>query len=437
MYRNMEITLKNWKADEHHKPLVIIGARQVGKTYSVNAFGKENYSDMITLNFQDDISAREYFSVPRSADEILTYIEINFPNYTNSKETLIFFDEVQLCPEVLTALKYLTAKVLCDFVCSGSMLGVQLHKTSSWPVGYVQLLAMHPMSFIEFALAAGIDKKYIETVEKCIEEITPVPDAVHNRFLQLFRDYMICGGMPEAVSEYVSNGVAAAVRVNRRLSNDYRVDIAHYADGKTKIKAQECFDSIPAQLAKENRKFQYGVVKKGYNARYYDESLTWLESSGLVIKTNRLAHIDLPLKAQRELGIFKIYLFDTGVLAGQFSDADISAFMQDSLGTYKGMLYENVTAVLLHGMGFTSYYYEPNTSSEIDFIIEGADGIVPIEVKGGLHTKSKAFDNFIKNHSSKKAYRFSQKNIGLGSDGVVRFMPIYTLELCLKQLSVS
>ena len=437
MYRYIEENLNTWKNAADRKPLIVTGARQVGKTYSIEKFGRNSYDTVITYNFQDDVSAREFFLRPHSAAEIRTYIEINHPSYIDSSDTLVFFDEVQLCPELLTSLKYLPSTMSCDFICSGSMPGVQLHNTSSWPVGYVETITLHPMSFLEFAEASGIDRKYIDQLRECIKNTEAVPEVLHMKFNELFKAYMICGGMPEAVLEYKSHGIAASIKVNRRLTNDYRIDIAHYADSKTRIKAQECFDSIPNQLAKDNKKFQYNAVRKGYNARYYEESLNWLESSGLVIKVNRLAQISAPLKAHKELGVFKIYMFDTGILTSQFSDKDISDLLEDSLGMYKGMLYENITAQMLFYSGITPYYYEPNTSSEIDFIIETAEGITPVEVKGGLHTRSKSFNNFIKNHNSAKAYRFSVKNAGKSDDGVTLYMPIYAAEICFSDLQID
>ena len=434
MYRQIEETLLEWKNRASHKPLIVTGARQIGKTYSIEAFGARFYPRMIEMNLQDDVTSREYFEKPRSARDIITFIEINFPDFIDDADTLLFFDEIQLCPELITSLKFLGRDLACDIICSGSMLGVRLHETSSWPVGYVETLTMHPMSFTEFAIASGIDAKYQDVLRQCISDGNAVPDAIHDRFSRVFVEYMLCGGLPETVTSYREGNISAAVRVNRRLADDYRIDIANYADDRTKIKAQECFDSVPNQLAKENKKFQYNVVKKGYNARYYEESLTWLETAGLIIKTYRLSKIDLPLKAHKELGIFKVYMFDSGILAGQFSDRDISQFAQGNMGMYKGMLYENVVAQMLAAIGREAYYYEPNTSSEIDFITEDETGIVPIEIKGGLHTRSKSFDNFIKNHDVKKAYRFSHKNIGISGDGITKYLPLYTFELCFDNI---
>ena len=437
MYRQIEEKLCDWKNGASGKPLIVIGARQVGKTYSIEAFGQRHYARLIELNLQDDVAARSFFEVPRSSVDIITYVEVNFPEFIDKKDTLLFFDEIQLCPELITSLKFLSRELTCDIICSGSMLGVKLHETSSWPVGYVETLTMYPMGFTEFVMANEIGTKHLDTIRECVAEIKPVPEALHDRFNKLFTDYMVCGGLPEAVNNYTEGGIAGAIRVNRRLANDYRIDIAHYADGKTKVKAQECFDSIPNQLAKENKKFQYNVVKKGYNARHYDESLAWLEMAGLVIRTNRLSRIERPLKSARELGVFKIYMFDTGILAGQFSNGDITQFIQGNMGMYKGMLYENVVAQMLCKTGKDAYYYEPNTSSEIDFVIEDGMEIVPIEIKGGLHVRSKSFDNFIKNHSVKKAYRFSYKNVGISGDGVTKYIPLYALEIILKYCLVD
>ena len=431
MYRNISDTLKQWKETPNHKPLVIIGARQVGKTYSVRELARE-YAELVEINFQDDVKARSYFGEQRSSDDIVSYLELNYLDITFSKETLVFFDEVQLVPELLTSLKFLPSKLKCDIVCSGSMLGVKLHKSSSWPVGYTEVLTMYPMTFFEFAKAVGIEEKYFDVLDECIEDVRAVPVALHDRMRSLFSEYMVCGGLPEAVNAYVSKGLAAAVRVNRNLANDYRVDIAHYADSRTKIKAQECFDSLPNQLAKDNKKFRYNLVRQGYNARFYEESLNWLENAGLVYRVNRVGKIEMPLKAYKELSIFKIYMFDTGLLASQFSDADLHSFLDNAMGTYKGMLYENIAAQTLAVLGMPAYYYEPNTSSEIDFIIEGEDGITPLELKGGLHTRSRSFDNFIKNHGTKRAYKFSQKNIGENDNGVVRNYPVYVMEKVLR-----
>ncbi len=431
MYRSISGSFLEWKKNRDRKPLIIIGARQVGKTWSVREFAKNTYKSILEINFQDNVRARRYFSESHSIREILTYLEINHPEIELNEDTLIFFDEVQLCPELITSLKFFPENCKSDVICSGSMLGVMLHGISSFPVGYVETWTMQSMSFTEFAIANGIKQEFLDEAAAAVLKNEPVMDPIHERLNALFTAYIVCGGMPEAVNACVTQGIPAAVKVNRRLVHDYEMDIAHYADSKTKIKALECFQSLPLQLAKENKKFQYKLVKEGYNARYYDESLAWLKNAGLICQVHRLKKIEQPLELSKEMGIFKVYLFDTGLLTAQFSDSAISDILQNALGMYKGVIYENAAAQILNNKNYTCYYYEPNTSSEIDFIIDYKGEIVPIEVKGGLHTRSKSFSNFIRNHNSKYAFRFSMKNAGKSDDNVTRYLPYYAMEWIL------
>ena len=431
MYRDISHKLKEWKNSDKHKPLIIVGARQVGKTYSVREFGLANYKSLLEINLQDDVKTRNFFSESRSIKDILSYIELNNLGYELNKDTLLFFDEIQTCPELITALKYFAEKCESDVICSGSMLGVKLHAMSSFPVGYVEMINMYPMTFTEFLIANAFPEKYIEEAKESIRSKTKVPEVIHEKLNEMFSRYVVCGGLPEAVGEYVRDGLAAAVKVNRRLVRDYEIDIAHYADSKTKVKALECFQSLPLQLSKDNKKFQYKVVREGYNARYYDDSLAWLKNAGIVYAVHRLSRVEAPLEINKELGIFKIYYFDTGLLVSQFSDSVIESTAEDTLGTYKGVVYENITAQMLTYAGYKCYYYEPSQTSEIDFVIEYEGGITPMEVKGGIRVQSRSFDNFIKNHHSRHALRVSKKNTGVSEDGIVRYIPHYGLEWIL------
>lgn len=436
MYRSIINDLKEWKQKADYRPLIITGPRQVGKTYIIQKFGKEEFNQVIEINFQDDIRARTYFSASRSADDFLDYISLNYSDRVIDENTLIFLDEIQICPELITSLKFIGLKLISKVICSGSMLGVEINRISSFPVGYVDMLVMHPMTFTEFLIANNIPKRFTGTIRSCIDDSVAVPDVIHDKFTDLFSRYLICGGMPEAVSEYLIKGIAGALKVNRRLMRDYELDIAHYADAKTKIKAQDCFRSLPLQLSKENRKFQYKLVKEGYNARYYEESLSWLKNAGLILDVHRLKRIDEPLEVHQEQGVFKVYLFDTGLLVSQFDDSVVSLVLENALGAYKGVVYENITAQILNNAGYKCFYYEPNTSSEIDFIINYNGRVVPIEVKGGIRTKSTSFDNFIKNHNVKKAIRFSKKNIGISEDGITHYLPHYTMEWVFHEAKI-
>lgn len=428
MFREISSRLLEWKNSSNKKPLVIIGARQVGKTYSVREFASAEYTNILEINFQDAVRERNYFSEEHSIQEILLYLELNYTAIPLDETTLIFFDEVQLCPELITALKFFHEKCPCDVICSGSMLGVKINGISSFPVGYVEMVTMNPMTFNEFLTANGVTEKLIEIGKTAVLNEEALPMEIHDRFNELFTDYIICGGMPEAVREYLSGGLPASIRVCRRLMRDFEMDIAHYADSRTKIKAMECFQSLPLQLAKDNKKFQYKLVKEGYNARYYDESLAWLKNAGLIYQVHRLKRIEQPLEINKEMGIFKAYLFDTGLLVSSFSDRVINNIKENALGTYKGVVYENAAAQILNSCGYACYYYEPNTSAEIDFVLEYQGEIVPVEVKGGLHTRSTSFNSFVKNHHSKTALRFSKKNVGKSDDGIIKYLPIYSLE---------
>ena len=241
MYRNIKKKIEKWKENKKQKPLIIIGARQVCKTYVIREFARENYKNLVEYNFQNDVKERDYFSSPHSAKDIISYIELNHMDVEFDEQTLIFFDEIQLCPELINSLKFLPSESRCSFICSGSMLGVKLYTMSSWPVGYVELMKMYPMSFMEFVNAVGLNERYLSEVIDAIKDRKEISEALHDKLTSLFDQYMVCGGMPEAVSAYIENGIGPAVKINRRLCNDYRLDITHYADGKTKIKAQECF----------------------------------------------------------------------------------------------------------------------------------------------------------------------------------------------------
>ena len=292
MKRKIEQQLLKWKQMPNKKPLLIKGARQVGKTYSIRAFGKENYKYMVEINFERDISYIELFNKTQNPIELLDYLKISFMDIPFLKDTLLFLDEIQACPDAITALKFMSEAFSCDIICSGSMLGIAIAKTTSFPVGYVETWDMYPMSFLEFLEAVSINKDILNRINQSLKRLEAVPEILHDKMNELFTKYMIIGGMPEVVATYAeTKSIKECLMIQRRIVNDYLNDMAKYAISGDKIKARECFQSIPVQLAKENKKFQYSVVKKGYNARYYDSSLQWLEDSGLILKVNRLAHI--------------------------------------------------------------------------------------------------------------------------------------------------
>lgn len=429
MKRLIEQQLLEWKGKHNKKPLIIKGARQVGKTYSIRSFAKEQYEEMIEINFERDPQYIDLFKRTRNPSDILEYLRVAFLDCRFDHNTLLFLDEIQACPDAITALKFMSESFPCDIICSGSMLGIAIAKSTSFPVGYVETWNMYPMSFLEFLSALSIPNDILKQIDCSLQNAEAIPDILHEKMNDLFTTYMVIGGMPEVVRTYAeTKSLRECLLIQRRIVNDYVNDMAKYAMHTDKIKARECFLSIPVQLAKENKKFQYGVVKKGYNARYYDSSLRWLEDSGLILKVHRLAHIAEPLAAEVELPVFKVYMADVGLFISQLEDSDIQKIINGELGIYKGALYENMVAQIFKRANKACYYYEPSQSSEIDFIIKYEGEITPIEVKAGKHTTSRAFQNFVNKYSSKYAFRFSKKNVGITSEGNIRYLPLYMLE---------
>lgn len=431
MERSILKKLHQWKNSKKKKPLIIKGARQVGKTYIIRQFGKENYRNVLEINFERDLKIRDVFKNTHNPKELLEYFSIE---ERIDQNTLLFLDEIQACPDALTALKFMGEEFPCDIICSGSLLGVAISKSSSYPVRYVDTVEMFPLSFIEFLRAMNVNDSILKRVLDCVNDLKPIPSLLHDKMNEYFSLYMMIGGMPEVVQEYIdSKDKRECLRIQRAIVNDYLVDMVKYSDASQAIKIRECFESIPLQLAKENHKFQYSLIKKGYNARYFDNSLQWLKDAGVIIQINRLAHIDYPLKKEIELSIFKIYMADTGLLISCFDDRDVLRVMRQEINIYKGTIYENIVAQMLRRLSIDSYYYEPNQYSEIDFIIDTLDGITPIEVKAGNHTISKSFKNFVTKYTPQYAFRLSAKNIGKDEENGIYYFPLYALEFKLDK----
>ena len=430
MKRKMLDDLLVWKSHLDKKPLIIKGARQVGKTYIIREFAKIAYDDIVEINFERDLEFIELFKKTRNPKEILQYCEVAFMDKKFNQDTLFFMDEIQACSDAITALKFLSEDFPCDIICSGSMLGVAIASSSSFPVGYTQTWQMYPLSFMEFIEALGINQSVIETLKECLDLRQPILEPLHEKMNKLFRDYIITGGMPEVVTKYIeTKSFKETLIVQRRIVSDYLNDMAKYADGSDRIKARDCYQSIPLQLAKENKKFQYKLIKSGGNARYYDSSLNWLKDSGLINLVYRIKAAKIPLEIHKELAIFKVYMADTGLLISQFDDSVIRDLLNGNLGVFKGALYENIAAQILSMYKNELYYFEPNHSSEIDFVIYYDGQICPLEVKAGKNTVSKSFTNFVAKYNPRCAFRLSQKNISTVNN--IQYLPLYMLELAL------
>lgn len=432
MKRLIEDKLLNWYKKENHKPLIVKGARQVGKTYSIRKFASTYYDYTVEINFERETEYLELFKQTRNPKDILDFLKLSYFDVPFDRKTLLFLDEIQASSEAITSLKFLAEDFPCDIICSGSALGVAIAATSSFPVGYVESINMYPMTFLEYLYAKGLPTELLENLKQAFLSKTPLSNVIHEKMNEIFKEYVIVGGMPEVVKLYINTqSTRDILELQRRIISDYKNDMNKYALKTDRIKTRECFESLPLQLAKDNKKFQYKLAKKGYNARYFESSLQWLLDGGLIFKTNRLSTIQKPLEAHKELQNFKVYMADTGLLVSQFDEADIKDIVTGSLGIYNGALFENVIAQLLNTYGKQNYYYINNQYHEIDFIIYYKGNITPMEIKSSTNKKSISFNNFYQSESFKQGFRISMNNFGFNQVDNIYYLPFYLLEFAL------
>ena len=418
--------LIEWKNSPNKMTLIVRGARQVGKTYVIKEFAREYYDNYIYINFEENPQFKEIFEDNLSGEEIISQISLRFNNIIiEPKKTLIIFDEIQTCPKAITALKFLTIYNKYDVIASGSLLGV-LHKDepSSYPVGYVEYLDMYSLDFEEFCWANGINDTGIQFVKKYYDERRPVPSATHNQFIDLFKLYIIVGGMPKVVNEYItSKNFQNVFKLQNDIIEDYKADIIKYAAQGEKNKIRECFNSIPIQLAKENKKFQYKLANKNATTRNYGDALAWLVDARVVNRCYNLKSLEKPLIGYINLDCFKIYMADTGLFVSMLGNDAAIDIMNGNLGIYKGAIYENVIADLLNKKGMKLYYFNYRSSLELDFIVIYNHEITALEVKSADNTKSKSLKSAIENWNIPMGIKLSTKNISVNNN-IINY-PIY------------
>ncbi|MCR5632980.1 MAG: AAA family ATPase [Eubacterium sp.] len=422
--------LKKWKDDSKRKCLVIRGARQVGKTYAVQRFGEEEYESFVEINFLENPSMKKIFSGDLDSKTIRTNISLYIPeSRVIPGKTCLFLDEIQECPEAITSLKFLAKDKDFDVIASGSMLGIDYKRPTSYPVGSIQYIDMYSLSFKEFLYAAGVTDEIIDSLRSYFENETMVPWAIHDRIMELFRLYIIIGGMPEVVSLYFeNNSISDADKKVRGILDDYRYDIAHYAKADVKIKAEECYFSISRQLSKENHKFMYSNVEKGGTARKYGSSIDWLKGAYLIQCVYNTSGYDIPLNTRRIDDNFRVYPTDIGLLMGLFdySVKEQIIHPENKLlgGMAKGGIYEAVVADMLIKNGHKELFFRKNETStfEIEFLIEKSEGVIPIEVKAG-NSRSKSLDNLLKRDEIPYGYKLIDGNVGIS--GKKKTMPLY------------
>lgn len=427
MKRKIEEKLIEWKNRENHKPLIIDGARQIGKTYIAFSFGKENYKNSVYFNFENSKDLNRIFEKDLNPERIIRELSVFSGSTILEKETLIIFDEIQASEKALTSLKYFyEKKPNYDIICAGSLLGVALNRESySFPVGKVELLRMYPMDFEEFLWALN----EIE-LSKMIREHFNSNEAfsLHDKAMEYYKKYLVIGGMPRVILDYIETENFDFVYSSQKTLNDsYIADMAKYATPYETVKIMNTFNSIPAQLAKENKKFQYKVIKSGARANEYEVSIEWLVSSGVINKCVKVTEGKLPLKAYSEPSSFKIYLADTGLLCSKFEiPANIILYGNDTFAEFRGVLTENYVCSALAMNNYTSYYFEKNQTLEIDFVIQDKEGnIIPVEVKSAEHVRATNLNNYIKRYSPKYSIRVSGKNFGF--ENGIKSVPLYAV----------
>ncbi|WP_278994206.1 ATP-binding protein [Prevotella melaninogenica] len=432
LQRKIERTLIKWKNTPNHKPLIIKGCRQCGKTFSVNAFAKEYYTHVVYLNFFEHPDYKLAFEGSKQIDSIVMNLTALLPNSRFvSGQTCIILDEIQECSAARTALKFFKIDGRYDVIATGSLLGVCGYKGdetdyNSIPVGYEQHIEMFPLDFEEFLWANGINQEIIELLTKSLQERTPIPPAIHQRMRQLILEYTIVGGMPEVVNRFIAtHNMSDVLEEQNSIITGYKEDMVKYAANEDKVRLRAAFDSIPRQLSKENKKFQFSVIKKGARAKEYITGIQWLEDAGIIIRCRNLSITELPLEGNAIEDSFKVYMRDTGLFVSMLEDGTQFDILQGRLYGYKGAIFENLIADIFIKMGRKLYYYRKDSGLEIDFVIRYHSECVLVEVKASTgNTKS---TKTILQHPDKyhvyQAIKLGDYNIG-EKDGILT-LPVY------------
>lgn len=447
--RKIETYLSDWKKSDNKKPLVIKGVRQCGKTYIVKTFANDNYENVVYMNFILEPDKKSAFAGNLDVETIILNLSALIPGSRFvSGKTCIILDEIQECKEARTALKSFDMDGRFDVIATGSLLGVEGYGKrkdkdknkgeDSVPVGYETLVEMYPLDFEEFLWANGIGTNVIETVRACFENETVVPEGIHKAMMELLYRYIIVGGLPEVVNCYLdTKNVELIYEKQRTLIAEYKEDMVKYAEDSDKPHIRECFDSIPRQLAKENKKFQYSVVKKGGRASQYSGSLQWLEDAGIAKRCYNTTITELPLSGNSIPDCFKVYTTDIGILMGMLDYGTQTDILAGNLRGYKGAIFENLMADFLCKSGQKLYYFHKESGLEIDFLVRFKGECVIIEVKAKTG-KAKSMTTVLKNkdvYHVNHGIKLGQYNVG--REGSILTIPLYMGFLIKDKLPVS
>ncbi|MFH1097115.1 MAG: AAA family ATPase [Candidatus Desantisbacteria bacterium] len=427
MRRKITEKLLKWKNQQQNRmPMLIHGARQVGKTYAICEFGKKNYKNMVYVNFELEIGIIPYFEGAISPERIIKILEQYFHAEIEVSETLIFFDEIQLCERALTSLKYF-AEIAPEYhiIAAGSLLGVAINRNRfSFPVGKVFIEFMHPLDFEEFLWAKGKDL-LIDNIRSHHNDNFPMPEILHKEAISDYNDYLVTGGMPAVVGTHVSRQVVINEReIKELILNAYISDMTKYATNTESMRIKGAYDSIPTQLAKENKKFQYKMIKSGARASLFGESIDWLVSSGVVLRCVKCEHGYMPPVAYQDLSSFKLYMNDIGLLSAK-AGITLQSLNSPEIKQFSGAFTENYVACALASNGYALMYWESKGVAEIDFLIVKEGHVIPVEVKAAHNTKAKSMVIYRKKYSPQYIIRVSSKNFGF--ENGIKSVPLYAI----------
>ncbi len=434
--RKIETYLADWKRSASRKPLVIKGIRQCGKTYIVRKFARENYDSVIYINFILEPDKKSAFTGNLDVDTIILNLSAMIPGcHFIEKKTCIILDEIQECKEARTALKSFHIDGRFDVIATGSLLGVKGYGNrkkgekggqDSIPVGYETVIDMYPLDFEEFLWANGISEIVIDSVKSFFENEKAVPEGIHKAMMELLYRYIIVGGLPDVVNCFLeTKNIELIYNVQRNLIAGYEEDMVKYADDADKPNIRECFESIPKQLAKENKKFQYSIVKKGGRASQYIGSVQWLEDAGIVNRCYNTQITELPLEGNSINDCFKLYTTDIGILMGMLDYGTQADILKGNLLGYKGAIFENLMADFLSKSGQKLYYFHKDSGLELDFLVRFKGECVILEVKAKTG-KAKSMTTVLKNkdiYHVKNAIKLGQYNVG--REGNILTIPLY------------
>ena len=434
--RKIENVLQSWLGDPSHKPLVVKGVRQCGKTSSIVDFAHKHFKHVVYLDFREHPDYKKFFTPNLEVDAIIMRITAAMPSVEiEDGETCFVFDEIQDCPKARGSLKYFYLDGRYEVMCTGSLLGVNGYKTqeekkeeeeASIPVGFEDIVEMYPMDFEEWLWANGIKDMHFEYLRKCLVSETPVEEALHERFRELLHQYVVVGGMPEVVTTFLdTKQIGKVLAVQRRIVDEYKSDMAKYAATAYKSRIRECFESIPAQLAREYKKFSYTMVRKGGRGRDYAGSLQWIEDAGIVRRCYNTRITELPLDGQRISSEFKVYMADIGLLIAMLEEGTQSSILQGDLLSYHGAIKENLVADIFGKMGRKLYYYHKDGGVELDFLMRYKGQCTPVECKattGNAKSMRTVLEHPEKYHVT-SALKMGDYNIGRSNQLLT--MPMY------------